>query len=209
MAVITGYTSLQTAVADYLNNSTLTTFLPNFIQNWEERFYRDPKNFGRWMETSADSVIASDVVAVPASYLKLKYAYVSGSPSARLDRVSINQLLGTYPRGGSDGTPVWIAREGSNFLFGPEPDFAYTIHLIYFAKQTLIRNYAGDAAAHWLILNAPEMVLYGALLEAEPFLLGDARVPLWKAAYDYALQAYRDLFEDEEVSGAPVQEVLA
>src|SRR6185295_20011433 len=106
MAVITGYTSLQTAVADYLNNSTLTTFLPNFVQNWEERFYRDPKNFGRWMETSATSTIASSVVAVPDGYLGLKYAYVVGSPSARLDRVSINQLYGTYPRGGNTGTPV-------------------------------------------------------------------------------------------------------
>ena len=63
MAVITSYSTLLTAVSDYLNRSDLTTFIPNWVQNWEERFYRDPKNFGRWMETSADSVIASDVVA--------------------------------------------------------------------------------------------------------------------------------------------------
>lgn len=209
MAVITSYTTLQTAVGDYLNRGDLTTFVPGFVQNWEERFYRDPKNFGRWMEISAEFTITASVVPVPADYLGLKYAYISGSPSARLDRVSINQIYGTYPRGGSDGTPVWIAREGENFVFGPEPDYGYTVRLIYWAKQTLIRSFASDAAAHWIIVNAPDLALYGSLLEAQPFLLNDERVPLWAAAYSEAIQSYRDLEDDEEYAGGPVQEVLA
>lgn len=43
MAVITSYASLQTAIADWLNRSDLTTMIPNFIQNAEERFQRDPR----------------------------------------------------------------------------------------------------------------------------------------------------------------------
>lgn len=208
MAVITNYTTLQTAVADWLAKSNLTSFIPNFIQNWEEKFYRQPKNFGSWMEQSLSSTIASSVIAVPTGYLAMKYAYVNGSPSSRLDRMSLNQLLGTYPRGGDTGLPVWYARDGSNFIFGPAPDSTYTIKGTYWAKPTLMRSFASDAAAHWIIVNAPDLPLYGALIEAEPFLKNDKRIPTWQAFYDTALANYRDLFKVEDVSGSPIQEVL-
>lgn len=208
MAVITSYTTLLTAVQDYIARD-LSTFAPNFVQNWEEKFYRQPKNFGRWMETALSSAIASSVLAVPSAYLGLKYAYVNGSPSSRLDRVSLNQLYGTYPRGGDTGLPRWISRDVSNFVFGPAPDSTYTIKGVYWSKPTLLRSFAGDAAAHWLIVNAPDLVLFGALLQAEPFVKNDPRLPMWRDLYNDALKDYRDLHRDEDQSGSPSQEVLA
>ncbi len=209
MAVISSYTTLLTAVSDYLARSDISTYTPNFVQNWEERFFRQPRNFGRWMESSLSSAIASSVVALPSGYLGLKYAYVNGSPSSRLDRLSLNQLLGKYPRGGCTGIPAYISRETTNFIFGPEPDSTYTIKGVYWAKPTLLRSFAADAAAHWLIVNAPDLPLYGALLEAQPFLRNDSRIPIWQGMYDRAIEDYRDLFRREDVSGSPVQEVLA
>lgn len=210
MAVITTYSSLLTAIGDYLKRSNLTSFAPNFVQSWEEKFYRQPANFGRWMETSGTiGTIASSVIAVPATYLGLKVAYVDGSPSTRLDRKSLTQLYGRYPRGGDTGTPQWIARDGANFVFGPAPDAAYVIKGVYWAKPTVLRSFAGDAAAHWLIVNAPDLVLYGSLLQAEPFSKNDARITVWQQLYNDALQDYRDLHKEEDDSGSPFQEVLA
>ncbi len=212
MAVVTSYSTLLTAVQDYLARSDLSTFAPNFVQNWEERFYRQPKNFGRWMETALSSAISSSVVAVPAAYLGLKYAYVNGSPSSRLDRVSLNQLYGTYPRGSDTGLPRWISRDVGNFVFGPAPDSTYTIKGVYWAKPTVMRSYTtggADAAAHWIIVNAPDLAIYGALLEAESFIKNDPRLLMWREFYTQALQDYRDLHKEEDFSGSPVQEVLA
>jgi hypothetical protein len=210
VAVITGYASLQTSVADWLARSTasLAGYVPNFIQNWEERFYRQPKNFGRHMEASFAGTIASSVLAVPTRYLGLKYAYVNTTPSRRLDRVSLNQLYGSYPRNGDTGCPRWIARDLETFVFGPAPDSTYDIAGVYYAKPTLMRDAASDAVAHWIILNAPDLALYGALLEASPFLRNDARIAVWDSFYGKALQDYQDLNRDEDVSGSPVQEVL-
>lgn len=208
MAVITSYTTLLTAVSDELARSDLTSFLPNFVQNWEEDFLREPKNFGRWMEANLSTAIASSVVAVPAAYLAMKYAYVDGSPASRLDRVSLNQLYGRYPRGDTTGRPVWYARDNTNFVFGPAPDSTYTIKGTYWAKPTLLRSFAADAAAHWIIVNAPDLALYGALCHSAPFLRTDSRLPMWKTIYDTQLQSYRRLNMDEDVSGSPSQEVL-
>jgi hypothetical protein len=211
LAVITSYSTLQTAVADTLARSDIVSqgFVPNFIQSWEERFYRQPRNFGRFMEASFAGTIASSVLAVPSDYLGLKYAYVNSSPASRLDRVSLNQLYGTYPRNGDTGLPCWIARDLTNFVFGPAPDSAYSIAGVYYAKPTVMRSFESDAAAHWIIVNAPDLALYGALLEATPFLQNDKRIPTWQAFYGQSLQDYRDLNRDEDVSGSPVMEVMA
>lgn len=208
MATITNYATLQTAVADWLARGDLSSYIPGFIQNWEEKFYRQPKNFGRFMEASFAGTIASSVLAVPSDYLGLKYAYVNTSPASRLDRVSLNQLYGTYPRNFDTGLPRWIARDLTNFVFGPAPDSDYDIAGVYYAKPTLIRDFTADAAAHWIIINAPDLALYGSLLQATPFLRNDARIQTWQSFYNDSLQDYRDLTSSEDVSGSPVQEVL-
>lgn len=206
MAVISSYSTLITAVQDYLARGDLASFAPNAVQNWEERFFRQPRNFGAWMDADFSDTIASGVVAVPSGFLKWRNVYVDGSPARRLEQVSPEQLFGRYPRGGITGHPVWIARVGSDFQFGPEPDSAYTIKGKYRAKPTVMRSYAGDAAAHWIIVNAPDLALYGSLAEMEAFVKNDARVALWKGLYAEALKDYRDLWFEQEVSG---QEVLA
>ena len=206
MAVVTSYTTLVTAVQDYLARSDLSTFVPNFIQQWEERFFRNPRNHGAWMDATFSDTIASGVVAVPTGFLNWRTVYVDGSSASRLEQVSPEQLFGRYPRGSGTGIPRWIARVGSNFEFGPEPDSDYDIAGTYRAKPTALRSYASDAAAHWMILNAPDMLLYGALAEAEAFVKNDSRIAVWKGLYNEALKDYRDLWFEQEMTS---QEVLA
>jgi hypothetical protein len=43
VAIITNYATLQTAIADWLNRTDLTSVIPNFVQNAEARFKRDPR----------------------------------------------------------------------------------------------------------------------------------------------------------------------
>ena len=204
MAIITGYTSLLTAVSDYLARGDLSTFLPNFVQNCEERFYRDSDNWASWMEKAMSVTISANVAAVPSDYLGMRVAYVSTTDQP-LKRVTLEQLYARYPRGGgSSGTLTIYARNGSNFEFGPEAASG-TLSGVYYYKPTVLRSYTtggADAAAHFLIVNAPDLLLYGALMEAEPFLKNDSRVPLWKAAYDLALDAYRKRFREEMYSGS-------
>lgn len=209
MAVITGYTSLLTTIADYVAKSNLTTFTPNFVQNWEERFFRQPRNFGTWMETTALSVAFTSTAAVPSDYLSARNFYLNGQTRQSLIVSSLEQLYAKYPRSGSSGLPAWIARNGASFVFGPVPNGTFTLNGTYFAKPVLLRNFTADAAAHFLIVNAPDLLLYGALAEAEPFLKNDDRVALWKSLYQEALQDYRDLMKEQKFSGGAMQVLVA
>lgn len=203
MAVITSYSTLLTEVASWLARSDLTSAIPGFVQNFEERFFRQPKNFGPWMHSSL-SISFSSTATVPSDYLAMKIAYLNGQSERPLIASSLEQVLQSYPRT-SSGKPRWIARDGTTFVFGPLPDGTYTLNGTYFAKPTVLRSYASDAAAHWLVVNAPDLLLYGALMEAQPYVMNDKRFPLWDAKYKEAVQDYRDLMKAQNVSGGSMQ----
>ncbi len=203
MAVITSYSTLLTATSDYLARADLTTFLPNFVQSFEERFFRDSQNWGSWMESALSVVLANNVAALPTDYLGLRVANFSGYRA--LKRVTLEQLYDRFPRGrGTAGVATHIARNGSNLVFGPETQSG-TLSGVYFAKPAPLRSYTtggADAVAHYLILNAPDLLLYGSLLEAMPFIKKDERIPTWSAAYDLALTQYRARLMEENSSGS-------
>lgn len=200
MAVIISYSTLQTAVADFLTRDDLTAYIPNFVQNWEEDFYRDPQNWASWMESALSVSIASNVAAVPSDYLGLKIAYISGQTSPPLKRISLDQLYQRFPRSVSGNQAAYFARNASNFEFGPQITSG-TLVGTYYAKPTLLRN--DSDGINWLITNAPDLCLYGSLIAAEPFLRNDARLGVWQTMYSTALGSYRAQFKEEDYSGGP------
>lgn len=207
MAVISSYSTLLTEVASWLARGDLTSAIPGFVQNFEEKFYRQPKNYGPWMHSSFN-ISFSSTAAVPSDYLTHKIAYLNGKSDAPLQAASLEQVLMQYPRTGS-GRPKWMARDGSTFVFGPVPDGTYTLNGTYFAKPTLLRSFAADAAAHFLIVNAPDLLLYGSLLEAQPYLMNDKRIQIWQGFFDRAREDYRDLMKAQNISGGSMQILVA
>jgi hypothetical protein len=206
MAVVTNYTTLLTAVADYLARSDLTSFIPNFVQNWEERFLRESDNWGSWMETALNVTITNGLAAVPADYLGLKVAYISGQLTTPLKRISLDQMYQRFPRASSGGGPAaYIARNGANFIFGPTAASG-TLVGTYYAKPTVLRTDADGS--NFLTTDCPDLCIYGALLEAEPFLKNDKRLATWSQMYSVALDAYRSRMRAEDYSGSPPHTVV-
>ena len=180
----------------------LTDFIPNFIQNAENKLYRTLNL--RNEETALSVAISSGVAAVPSTFKALKFAYFDASPVALLRWVSIEELYNDYPERTSTGTPSLIAREGANFVFGPA-SIDGTLKGIFYSKLTAL----SDAnTTNWYTTNAPEILLYGALLEAQPFIMNDARIQTWGQMYQGALDSIRDEDKNAELSrGSLVQRV--
>ena len=198
MALITNYATLQTAIADWLARDDLTTFLPNFTQNAEARLYRDLRI--RAMETALSGTIASGVLAVPSTYVELKYAYVNTAPITWLRRQPPEFIYSRYPvRSGSAEIPKFIAREASNFIFGPYPG-DYDVVGIYYARLTSLDGTTNTT--NWFTTNAPDVLLYGSLVAAEPFIKNDPRLPMWKMLYDEAIASIKEEERRESRSGS-------
>lgn len=189
MAIITDYATLITAIQDYLNRSDLSTFAPNFLQGAEGKLYKNLRI--RAMENALSVTTSSGVAALPTSpaFLELKYAYVNQSPVVPLTKVAPEQIYQKFPNRTAGEVPFYIAEEATNFIFGPYPQDGLTIKGIYYARLTSLGS---GNTTNWFTSNAPDLLLYGSLLEAEPFLVGDERMVMWNELYTRAFNAVKD-----------------
>jgi hypothetical protein len=199
---ITTYAELQTAVGNWLHRTDMSAIIPDLIMLGEKRIFREIR--ARIMETALSDTIASGVIALPSDYLELKFAYVDGAPIKLLQRTSATALLQKYPLRSSTSKPFLIARQGTNFIFGPYPDSTYTIKGIYYAEPTGIAT-----SANSLFTENPELYLFASLLEAEPYMKNDNRVMLWQAKYDQIKDQINSYEKQEAGSGSGLQVVTA
>lgn len=198
MAVITDYASLVTAVGDFLNRSDLSSYIPNFLQNAESTIYKKLRI--RAMENALSVTTSSGVAAVPTSpvFVELKYAYVNTSPVTPLARVPAEQIYEMFPNRTVSGTPQFIAVDGSNFIFGPYPSDGLTIKGSYYGRLTALGS---GNTTNWFTTYAPDLLLYGCLLEAEPFLVGDQRIATWNSLFQRAYDAVNSEERRQQISG--------
>jgi hypothetical protein len=56
-----------------------------------------------------------------------------------------------------------------------------------------------------MLTNNPDVYLYGALMEAEPFLMNDARVQLWATAYQQAIADLQEQDNKDRHSGSAMR----
>lgn len=199
MATITTWATLKTEVANQLNRTDLTSDVPFFIQLAEFRIYRELRV--RQMETSLNSTISSGQIAVPAGYKELKFAYIDGTPVQKLERKDAEWLYYNYPTRAASGKPLFIARDGGNFSFGPYPDSAYTVKGIFYKQLDLLSD---SNTSNWLITDAPDLIYFAALCEAKPWLGDDERIAIWERKYEVVKQRVQLADNAEEFSGGPL-----
>jgi len=191
---ITTYAELQTAVGNWLHRADLSSQIPDFIVFGEKRIFRETRV--RVMEAAFSDTMSSGVIAVPSDYLEFKSVYLDTSPTIKLGRVEASQIYDKYPTRATDGYPQFIAREGSNFIFGPYPSSDFTVKGIYYAQPTSIQS-----SANALFLANPDLYLYAALLAATPYLANDARIQVWENEYLKIQEQLRRQDKAEDASG--------
>lgn len=201
MSVITNYSTLQTEIANTLARDDLTDDIPLFIQLAENKLYRILNL--RNEETALSVSISSGTATVPSDFKALKFAYFDGTPAQLLKWVPIDELYRDYPYRSEAETPSVISREGSSFVFGPASKVG-TLKGIYYAKKDGLRT----TDPSWYVTNAPEVLLYGSLIEASYFIGGDDRLPMWVQIFQDAVESLRIENRNSEVSmGALTQRV--
>lgn len=182
--MITNYSDLQLAIQQWLNRPNEASVIPTFIQLCENKLSRSLRI--RQMEVDFTGTIASGVFPVPTGYLEMKRFYVSTSPATKLTRKGVGWIDYFYPRSNGSNVPKYFARDADNFIFGPYPDSSYNVGGTYYAKITPLSD---AAPTNWYTSDAPELLLYGSLLEAEPYIKDDSRMQLWKGLFEEAKAA--------------------
>ncbi len=206
MALNSDYTSFGTSLVRWLRNdnvSTITdvgvTMVADLITVGENRLFREART--RDMEVSVSTSIGTGVVAVPSGYVAMKNARIDTSPAQRLERRDVDWIYSEYPNRSSEGVPLFFAREGTNFIFGPFPDSSYTFAYTYYKHLTAISG----AALNALFTANPDLYLFACLSEGEMIMGRDARTQIWEAKYQNILAKVNGEEREEQQSGSNLQ----
>ncbi|MCX8500920.1 MAG: hypothetical protein ORO03_04420 [Alphaproteobacteria bacterium] len=90
---------------------------------------------------------------------------------------------------------------GDRLLLAPVADRAYSLRLDYFERFQPL-----DADNNnWLVENIPGLYLYGALLEAEPFLMHDERMMVWAALYSSLVRSVMQGEHSRRFGNRPIE----
>jgi hypothetical protein len=198
------YTEIKAAVASWLNRSDLTTHIPDFISLAEVRINRDIAKLnlvGLEKRATATTVSGDAYLATPSRLLAIKSLKISGSPNRVLKYMTPDALSEVY-NSTSTAKPYAYTVIGDEIKFAPIPDSAYTVEMNYCAKE---QELSGSNATNWFTTNAPDLLLYGALMEAEPFMKNDERLATWSNMYSTALTALETMNHSLSFSGSGLE----
>jgi len=182
MAIST-YSELQTAVANWLDRTDLTARVPEFIALAEAQMNRRLRV--RQMVARAEAALASEFVEAPSDMLApIQLALERSESDIRLlQYLAPERLLAEKVGGDSSGEPELYSVVGGSLQLLPAPDATYTGELTYYGKiPPLASN-----ATNWLLSAYPDAYLYGALVQAAPYLVDDERAVVWGTMFQAAL----------------------
>lgn len=212
------YAEIQTAVANYLNRTDLTSEIQTFINVGLRKIERK-REFHHMRVRYNLSVVLNDYLLsnpIP-NYKRFISAFIKtvDDYSYPMREASHEEAMRCYPSVLYDtGRPELItvlpATETTltpdvsptdKILIRPTADDTYTIDLYAYQYSPALDGVT--YTTNWWTANHPEVVIYAAMEEAEAFMLNDAQVAKWAAMKDEAVKMIHDSEVKEELGKMP------
>lgn len=181
---ITTYSELQSAIADWLLRDDLTSVIPSFISLAEAKFNRRIRDYR--MVKRATAEVDAGYSAVPADWLQNIRFQLNTTPITTLEYVTPDQAAEERAFYVGNEKSKFFTMIGKQFQLIPAPDGTYDAELTYYAKIPALSDSVTD---NWLLDVAPDVYLYGALMEAAPYLDDQEKLGTWGNLLEQAMQA--------------------
>lgn len=197
----TNYSALKTSIANYLGRTDLTNQIPDFITLAETRLQRELRTRPMLKSATATMTGGDNTVGLPTDFLEMRDLYLQGNPRQPVSYMSPSAFT-RNARAEESGKCIDYTILGSEMAFAPIPDTAYVLEMLYYYKPDALSD---TNASNVFLANYPDALLYGALAQAEPFLMNDARIATWAGLYDSAIELIKTSDDSSEYNGVPLQ----
>ena len=199
MATITNFTTLVSTVADYLNRQDLSAQIPTFIQLAESDL--NTRLRCREMIVRATTTNDDEYVRLPLGFLEgINLQLVGGQSPLRY--ITLDEADIVNARQGYNAPTFYSLMNGAIELVPPPATGVdVEIEMVYYGKITALSE---ANQTNWLLLKAPDVYLYGALVHAAPFLMDDQRISVFGSFYSQRVEALNDESQKSLHSGSPL-----
>ncbi len=190
---IASYSDLVAAVAEWMARDDLNARIPDWITLAEAKFNRDLRC--RQMEKRAFVTVSltdteRSFVPLPSDFQTMRSLIISNDAERRRLRYLEADQIKDYRSniGNVNAQPVYFGVFGDQLELAPNPlpspATAPELEMIYRAN---LPSLSASNPTNWLLNVAPDAYLYGTLLESEPYMHDDARIPVWVAGLKQAI----------------------
>jgi len=192
------YAELQTAVANWLDRDDLTDRIPEFIALAEAKMNRVLRiSLMENVSTAITMVVGTRDYDLPTGFTGMKEFHLTTSPIVALSYITpemMNRMWAGSNKGKPQAFTLFSDAGTRKVKIGPAPDSAYTTSMLYLKR---IDNLSTTNPTETMLTENPDVYLYGALLEAEPFLMNDARIQIWAGLLQQVAKDLqdRDIFD--------------
>ena len=198
------YATLKTAIQDYLDN-TETTFVNNlntFIQTTEERILKGVQLPVFRKNVTGRATQGNTYLATPSDFLSpfsLALIDSSGNYSYLLLK-HVSWIRDYTPSASTEGLPLYYSQFDDNtFLLAPTPNATLDFELHYNYRPASLTSMQSSEQT-WLSDNAPNAMLYGALVEGAVFMKeASDTIMLYEQKFQEALALLKVLGEYKDV----------
>jgi hypothetical protein len=167
------YSTLKTAVGDYLESSetTFTNNLSTFIKESEDRIFQLVQLPEQRKNVQGTATTNNRFLACPDDFLApMSLAIISSSTYDYLDLKHASFLKEYSPTTSVTGQPKYYSiYSQTSFALAPVPDANYTVELHYLYKPASLTS-GSDSGTTVLSTDYTDALLYGSLVEGAIFL---------------------------------------
>jgi hypothetical protein len=150
---------------------------------------------------TASTVAGQQNLALPARFVQMRNVQINTTPVTPMQYVT-PEIFDRLYGGSSSGTPKFYTVIANELQLGPKPDSVQTIEMLFYETFPALSD---AAPTNWVITNAPDIYLYGSLMEAEPFIMNDARLPLWATGFQTAVGDIQEQDNKDRHSGSALR----
>ena len=195
---ITTYAELKTAIADFLNRDDLASVTTSFISLTEADMQRKVRHWR--MEKRSTAELDTQYSAIPADFVEVIRFHVTDNGTNPLELISQSELLQLKAQSrNTAGTPKFYAFTAGELEVYPAPDGTYNVELYYIASIPALSD---SNTSNWLLEQYADAYLYGSLVHSAPYLKDDARIQVWAALYQNAIDAINAESERSKYGGS-------
>lgn len=180
---INSYSTLRDSIARWIHRADAVSMIPDFIALAEARISADLATVRpMWQRSRATLTSGSTTIATPDDLM----AFVGCAlvTDAGLEELPVIALQTVQWQPSETGRPRMCAVSGETLHVYPASDATYQLELIYHRRIPALSD---DVTSNWILEQAPQLYLYGALIESTGFTAESAKVPQWLAQYEGAL----------------------
>ena len=197
---LTTYTELKASIADFLNRDDLTAVIPDFITLAESQINRDIRHWKMEARSSGQQTGGDEYMQIPADWVESIRLHLTGTGTSVVNLISRDAMADKRERNDdTSGTVMYYTHADGQFQLYPTPSADTDFELLYIQKLDAL---SGSNADNWLLLEAPDVYLYGALIHSAPYLVEDERVAMWAQMYSASVARLNEASESARFSGS-------